>query len=182
MYMRGNNRGSLELFVELFLIVILLFAFLFATHARDQFRKDQEAARAVYPGAIKQLPPGTAQPNSGVILPQTDPKAPEIPAYRLPGGMTKGSYTEVVYTDKGFIPSIVKLDEDFRTVVFRNQSSKVMWIASDPYPINSDYPLLNEGSGVTKNGIYWFVFPAGAKTYGYHNDQFPGHKGTVIVK
>jgi hypothetical protein len=179
--MKANNRGSLELFVEMLVIVILLIAFLIATHARDAFRKDQEAARAVYPNSVEKMPSGDQQKIPGIPL-VGDPNEPKPKAYTQPGGMTEGSYTEILYTDKGFVPSTVKLDEKYRVVVFRNQSSRTMWVASDPYPMNNNLPILNEGFGVTKNGVYWFAFPSGPKTYTYHNELFPTHHGTVIVK
>lgn len=178
--MRQSQRGSLEILVEAVLIVILLITFLIAVHARDVFRKDQEAARAVYPGERTSASFSSGGTPQGIVVGESNSPPPRT--YTLPGGMTQGSFTEIQYTDKGFNPSIVKLTGEYRTVLFRNTGSKVMWVASDPYPMNFDLPALNQGYGTTKNGVYWFVFPEGAKTYTYHNELNPSHQGTVIVK
>ena len=86
----------------------------------------------------------------------------------------------VNYTDSGFSPKsiIVKLGG---TVTFVNNSSKMMWIASAPHPVHTDYPGFDEKVGVGKGESYSFTFNKPG-THKYHNHLNPTDFGTVVVE
>jgi plastocyanin len=69
-----------------------------------------------------------------------------------------------------------------QAVQFVNQSEtgKNLWVASDPYPTNSNYPAFNAGKAVGKGGTYTFIFTK-TGTWTYHNDLNPSRRASVIV-
>ena len=84
----------------------------------------------------------------------------------------------VTLTDTGFAPSpTVKVGT---TVTFVNESSRQMWVASDPHPTHVNLPGFDQLTGVEKGGTYEYTF-AKVGTWGFHNHLNPSAKGTVIV-
>lgn len=86
---------------------------------------------------------------------------------------------EIDYTNTGFAPSnlSVKIGD---TVIFNNNSSGSMWIASDPHPTHTLYPEFDQKKSVAKDGSYTFIFDKEG-TWGYHNHVNATRKGTVTV-
>lgn len=100
----------------------------------------------------------------------------------------------VVYSDAGYDPAIVTIKKG-DIVVFKNESSKMMWTASAVHPTHNAYP----GSGIELCGTQTLVpnFDA-CKGYGfgeswefqfeeqgtwkYHNHLQPNHTGTIITE
>lgn len=83
----------------------------------------------------------------------------------------------VVYTNSGFSPQILKVDVG-STVTFTNQSDNQMWVASDPHPVHTHHPAFDQlGDGNT----YSFTFTE-VGTYRYHNHLVPSDVGTIVVE
>lgn len=86
----------------------------------------------------------------------------------------------VTYTDDGFTPGTVTINSG-ETVKWVNQSSKPMWVASNPHPVHTDYAGLDELKSATKDETYSFTFTK-AGTWKYHNHKAPRDGGVVVVK
>ena len=86
----------------------------------------------------------------------------------------------VVYSDSGFSPKSlnVKLGT---TITFKNESSKSMWVASNPHPIHTDYSDFDAKRGYKKGESYQFTFTE-AKEYSYHDHLNSGNEGTIKVE
>ena len=92
---------------------------------------------------------------------------------------TTPSTYEVVYGAEGFSPSTIEIKIG-DTVVFKNESGKGMWIASDPHPIHNENPEFDAGIS-TANGNSWsFTFTKDG-TFSYHNHLNSSFKGKVVV-
>jgi len=99
----------------------------------------------------------------------------------------------VTYTDAGFSPKTVNLGLG-DSVKFVNNSSKKMWIASDPHPVHTGYdgttvqehcatgaiPSFDECTAVSKGGTYTFTFGK-VGSWGYHNHSSHDDTGTIVV-
>lgn len=89
------------------------------------------------------------------------------------------SVVYVSYTDSGFTPSAISVANG-TTVVFTNNSSQMLWVASNPHPSHTDYPELNSMGGISPGGSFSFTFTRSG-TWGYHNHMNPGYGGVVLV-
>jgi len=66
-------------------------------------------------------------------------------------------------------------------VTFVNQAqNQNIWIASNPYPANSDLPGFNSGKGLKFGESYTYVFNQ-LGNWGYHNDLNYNVGGTIRV-
>ncbi len=98
-------------------------------------------------------------------------------------GTSKGGVMErtvVTYTDGGFNPKAVTVKTG-TTVTFMNDSSGVMWVASDVHPTHQLLPGFDELQSVAKGGSYEYTFIK-VGTWTYHNHMNPSDKGTVVVR
>ena len=86
----------------------------------------------------------------------------------------------VNYTDSGFSPKTINIKKG-DTVVFVNQSSESLWVASAPHPIHTDYPDFNEKAAIS-NGGSWSFTPDQIGLWKYHNHKNPSNTGAVIVE
>jgi len=88
--------------------------------------------------------------------------------------------TVVTYTDDGFSPDSIEITAGTK-VVFINQSSRSMWVASDPHPIHSDDSAFDSRVGVGRGESYSYTFTRSGR-WGYHNHLRTNDGGTVTVK
>lgn len=86
----------------------------------------------------------------------------------------------VVYTDSGFSPNKLEVSLG-STVVFKNESSVLMWVASSPHPIHTDYPEFDARKGYAKGVNYSFTFGRVGE-FKYHNHLNPSKFGSIVVK
>ncbi|HEY4520741.1 MAG TPA: hypothetical protein VJJ72_03010 [Candidatus Paceibacterota bacterium] len=94
----------------------------------------------------------------------------------------------VTYTDAGFSPSTVTIKAG-EAVTFRNNSTKLMWVASGPHPAHSLYPVkggctdsaFDQCVGGAVNQSWSFTFSAKG-TWPYHNHLSSSHTGKVVVQ
>lgn len=114
----------------------------------------------------------------GVLVFTKDKAAP--PTNNQPSE-TDGSHpraVDIVYTGYGFSPDNFALSPP-ATVNMINESSRVLDLASDPYPTRVDNPELNVGRiapGKTKTFV---ITKEGL--WGYHNFLEPTEKGRIAV-
>jgi len=87
--------------------------------------------------------------------------------------------TVITYTDGGFNPKTVTVKVG-TTVTFMNDSSGLMWVASDPHPVHTLLSGFDELNSVSKGGSYEYTFTK-VGTWTYHNHMNPSLKGTVVV-
>lgn len=88
--------------------------------------------------------------------------------------------TQVIYTDAGFTPRNLSVKAG-DAVIFRNQSSGVMWVASDDHPAHAIYPEFDAKKAHASGDRYVFTFGK-AGTWGYHNHRTPAHGGAITVR
>lgn len=91
----------------------------------------------------------------------------------------KNTAATITYTDSGFSPATLTVKADTKVTV-KNDSSGDLQFSSDPHPVHTDDPELNEsviGPGQTTT---FTVKETG--THGYHNHLKDADTGTLIVQ
>lgn len=96
----------------------------------------------------------------------------------------------VTYTDLGFSPKSITINQG-DTVIWMNNSSRNMWVASNIHPTHNEYPEESAddcsgssfdactGVGVGKN--WSFVFDEVGE-WGYHDHLNSSRTGTIVVE
>lgn len=96
----------------------------------------------------------------------------------------------VTYTDNGFEPKAVSVNAG-QTVRFVNQSSRGMWVGTDPHPAHTGYPEKTakdcKGSAfdackTIAAGQSWSFTFNQKGTWGYHNHVQTRDVGTITVR
>lgn len=107
---------------------------------------------------------------------------------------TQAETRTIIYTDAGFEPGTITVSQG-DTVVWQNNSSVQMWVASAIHPTHTAYPGSNiEKCGTTEEGNFFdqcgavsagseysFTFDQEGE-WGFHNHLNANHTGTVIVE
>ena len=110
---------------------------------------------------------------------------------------SNGMHATVLYGDKGFEPNSITIKVG-TTVEWFNNSSKQMWVASNPHPAHTDLSGFDErgvGGNVEPSqqsnvpvahahsvgGAYRYTFLR-VGHWGYHNHLMPEDRGTIIVE
>lgn len=86
----------------------------------------------------------------------------------------------VTYRESGFSPATLRVKVG-TTVVFKNEESEPMWVASNPHPIHTDYPGFDAKRGYAQGESYSFTFTKPG-SWKYHNHLGPSEGGTIIVE
>lgn len=151
--------------------------------------------------AIALLASGCA---SNSVTPEEDTDAPQQPDQEPEDSSTddqsdqtnNGSEdpTVVTYTDSGFQPSTVTIQQG-ETVKWESEASRSMWVGSNRHPAHTNY----DGTSTREHCVngepetdsvfdqcstgqsFTFTFEK-TGTWNYHNHQFSGHQGTVVVE
>lgn len=84
---------------------------------------------------------------------------------------------EVVYTDEGFSPNMIKVKVG-DTVSFVNDSSNEMWVASAQHPTHEVLPEFDQ---LEEGGDYEYTFTEVGE-WKYHNHLNPKDFGSVVVE
>lgn len=87
---------------------------------------------------------------------------------------------QVVYTENGFSPSTLNVNVG-DSVTFVNQSSRGMWVASNPHPTHTDLPGFDAMKSIPQGSSYTYIFQK-TGNWGYHNHLNRSQGGQVIVK
>jgi plastocyanin len=111
-----------------------------------------------------------------------------ITATATPSASTSSSATAspetsnltVTYDGSSFTPAILTIQKG-QTVTFMNSSDESMWVASDPHPTHINYPQFDAKKDYKPGESYTFTFDR-VGSWGYHNHEHSGVKGTIIVK
>jgi plastocyanin len=107
-----------------------------------------------------------------------------------------GQSVVINYTDSGFSPKNVSVSEG-TTVTWANNSSGMMWIASNNHPTHTGYDgtsqsqhcvsgapesaqVFDECTAVPQGGSFSFTFGK-AGTWGFHNHMHESDQGSVTV-
>lgn len=86
----------------------------------------------------------------------------------------------VVYTDAGFSPNKFEIAVN-SVVVFKNESSVLMWVASAPHPMHTNYSEFDAKKEYEKGSSYSFTFDKTGE-FKYHNHLNPSRFGAITVK
>lgn len=94
----------------------------------------------------------------------------------------------VTYMDEGYSPNTLRVKKG-TTVTFKNNSSQLMWTASDIHPTHKSYPTtggclgstFDACEGTQQNNSSSFKFDI-IGTWKYHNHLNPLYAGTIIVE
>ncbi len=127
------------------------------------------------------------------VFRETSAQAPaaKMQTSNAPATTTAPSVT-IDYTNHGFSPKNVAVPFGTK-VIFVNQSSNKMWVASDPHPTHQGY----DGTTESQHCALGYTGPAPfdqcsigtsfsftflrAGTWGYHNHKAPGDQGSITV-
>lgn len=93
---------------------------------------------------------------------------------------TRPKTMTVIYTGTTFVPNTLNINKE-DTVLFLNQSSQGMWVASAPHPTHTDYPEFDQEMTVGNGDSYRFTFQR-VGTWRYHNHQNPSAFGSITVE
>ncbi|MHB0876279.1 MAG: cupredoxin domain-containing protein [Anaerolineae bacterium] len=116
---------------------------------------------------------------TGAATPVPEPE-PEAEPEAEPSVAATGAEAVVRYTDAGFVPDEVRVPVG-GTVLFRNDSSRQMWVVSDPHPAHTDYPGFDSGRALAAGEAFSFTFRNAGK-WGFHNELQPSDGGKVEVE
>lgn len=141
--------------------------------------------------AVKRAPaPAETRTPPPAVVTNPEPESPEPPQAPAPPPQSPPAPTAVMvtYTDSGYSPGTMTVPKG-TTVVFKNESSRGMWTASDIHPTHRAYPTTGGCLGSTfdecaedPSGSSWsFKFDV-VGTWRYHNHVSPSKTGTVVVQ
>lgn len=86
----------------------------------------------------------------------------------------------VIHTDAGFSPATLRIKKG-EMVIFKNEGTKSMWVASNPHPVHTDYPGFDAKRTYAKGESYSFSF-INSGSWKYHNHFSPTEGGVIIVE
>lgn len=86
----------------------------------------------------------------------------------------------VIHTDAGFSPATLRIKKGER-VIFKNEGTRSMWVASNPHPVHSDYPGFDAKRTYAKGESYSFSFIYSGN-WKYHNHLNPTEGGVIVVE
>jgi plastocyanin len=115
---------------------------------------------------------------SGEYVPKT--KVATISGLSTPHKHGDKEVIEIFYTDEGFIPQDIKIEQGV-TVDFINQSSKAMWVASDDHPGHSILSTFDQFGTAGAGGTYEYTFDK-VGVWGYHDHVEADKIGTITVR
>lgn len=130
---------------------------------------------AVAVGLTKNRSAQTVTPSSG---PETSSATTQSTSPAISPTHDHGK--DIVYTDSGFSPATVTIKVG-QMVAWTNNSSRSMWVATDPHPAHTQLSGFDAEVGASPGGTYNFTFTK-AGTWTYHNHLNPGDHGTIIVE
>lgn len=122
----------------------------------------------------------------------TSSPAPESPKSTMPVPDEEPSQFMVAFTDAGFSPSSLVVPAG-APVVFKNNGTRGVWVASNPHPVHTGYPgsdIENCGAGtemfdscrVLNPGESWTLVFEELGAWGFHNHLQSSQTGTIIVE
>lgn len=118
-------------------------------------------------------PTGIVEVSPTVVIPSE-----VVPTESTTGAkMTKS--VNVDYTDKGFTPKSITVKAG-TTVVWTNNTTGLMWIASAPHPTHTDLSGFDQLKSVANGGNYSHIFTK-VGNWKYHNHVGPSDTGVVVV-
>lgn len=105
----------------------------------------------------------------------------ELPATaKTEPGVTEAQTVIITYTDSGFSQSEVAINPG-DSVVFKNESSRSFWPASDPHPVHTELSEFDSRTAVPSGQSYTMTFAQSGR-WGFHNHLNSSETGTVIVR
>ncbi|MBI4050596.1 MAG: cupredoxin domain-containing protein [Candidatus Doudnabacteria bacterium] len=112
----------------------------------------------------------------GILLfRKSEDNAPPV----VPNRSETSENSQVIYSDTGYSPKSLTVRAG-TAVVFKNESSGLMWMASAPHPAHTDLPGFDQRTGVPTGQSYSFIFEQPG-TWRYHNHLKPSDFGEIIV-
>lgn len=107
---------------------------------------------------------------------EATPPAEPAPQAAAPGAMPQ----TITYSTNGFSPAGITIPIG-TTVIFKNDSPKNMWVASDPHPTHTASPEFDNRRGIVPGRAYEFTFEKRGP-FRYHNHLEPTHSGIIRVE
>ena len=93
---------------------------------------------------------------------------------------TEAQSVVISYTDSGFGQARAVINPG-DSVVFRNDSSRSFWPASDPHPAHTELSAFDARSAVAPGQSYTMTFEQSGN-WGFHNHLNSSEMGTVSVR
>ncbi|KKU76346.1 MAG: Plastocyanin [Candidatus Giovannonibacteria bacterium GW2011_GWB1_47_6b] len=124
----------------------------------------------------------------GEVSPPPSAVLSPTPSESVSESVTPASGKTVIYTDAGFSPSTVTIKRG-ETVIFKNNSSEAMWVASAMHPTHDLYPIkggcvnsaFDQCEEAAPGGSWSFKFDV-AGIWKYHNHLNLSKFGSVVVE
>jgi hypothetical protein len=167
------SQGSVSIVIEVILLAIVIFGFLFFVKAGNDRAK---TSQTYYPNQTStsrvtissaDRPAGPA----GVRVGEED--EPTITGYPIGESTTRpSSGFTITFTDFGFSPTALTVPQG-QTVTFINKSKKSVWPVS---------PYFNAGAEIPPGGASSVFLPRESRTYEYTNASNPVYKGKIVVE
>ncbi len=110
---------------------------------------------------------------------QNTPKQASQKATSAGNSQNKATVAVITYGSNGFSPSAITVNSGDK-VTIKNESNKQLEFDSDPHPIHTDDPELNQGAISPGSSLIFTIANVG--THGYHNHLNSSDRGTIIVR
>lgn len=86
----------------------------------------------------------------------------------------------VTYTDEGFSPRVLRVKKGDQ-VLFKNETTTSMWVASGPHPYHTDLESFDAQRPFEQGETYSYVFTQ-IGTWNYHNHYMSEDEGSIVVE
>ena len=87
----------------------------------------------------------------------------------------------ISYTDDGFVPANAGPIRVGDTVLFTNDSSRELWVASDVHPTHEENPEFDQNSAIVPGESWEYTFSKTGE-WSYHNHEHESDTGIITVE
>lgn len=137
------------------------------TQDSDLIQTETAATSSQESAATKIKPANTAE-SSSTPSGEEDIQSPDVMVY------------EITFNGSSYSPSSLTIKQG-DIVVFKNNSDKKFWPASNDHPSHTIYPEFDADKGIDAGGKFEFKF-AKVGSWGFHDHITPSAKGTIKVE
>lgn len=187
------TKGSAAIWIVA-VIVLVVIGGMFAFRNRAEAPTDKGNEPGASPDGFVDDTVGIPVDENGVPLLDTPlPETSDEPPPQEPSPKGPLQQHVVIYTDNGYEPETLAIKQN-ESVKFINESSGVMWPASNDHPTHTLYPgsakakcdtpeeegIFDACRDIAPGGSWEFVF-AEIGTWSYHDHKDPSEAGTIAV-
>ena len=161
-----------NIYIALAVIIVLVAGVLFANSKKEASNTEQNQTEVINDDNENNSQEQTDNTSNPGAKPQENTNT---------GGNVAVPQTKTVtYTNDGFSPASFSISSGTK-VIFKNESTKSMWVASDPHPTHTTFSEFDSKKGIAAGQTYEFNFNK-VGTWKYHNHLSAGDGGTITVQ